>query len=293
MSRTKIDRLCMTVTAEPGAFPDGLPATLRAIFPTGQGVSYHLEPVHPQHGYAQAQAVFVGGVRAATFSWGSPKNRHQDKRPYLDITGQGCGFVQDWALAEELLSSLPGARLNRVDVAADFLHGECTYEMVIAAHAAGEFKSARGGRYPELQTIEWSDRTKGYTAYIGSREGECHCCCYDKGLKEFGELGDAVQRITHGNPDALTFRHEGQDVKPRDWFRCEARFYRSSGRELAWEVLSDPDGYFAGCNPFFRRLLPQAAEAFFCAQSGSGRSRCGARWSTCARPTGRTFSRCW
>lgn len=166
-----------------------------------------------------------------------------------DFTGEGCGWVQDWAVMESLPSVLPDADLRRVDLALTTADGSVTHERVLAAHDAGEFCS--GGRNPYRKTIDSNEPGAGRTIYVGKRTQGKFLRAYEKGLQLLKDV--AVDLRAH--IDEMTVDGFGK-VDPRKLYRVEVEF-KAVDKVLPWPMLfSERDSHFAGAYPFLASLLP-------------------------------------
>jgi phage replication initiation protein len=212
---TKIDRLALSFRDD----HRGVTRFLTGLY--GHVGTPAFEPTHGRHAFRYATNVRIGGALLAWLAWGGVTQRG---RSYVDVTGLGCQLVRDWREAQDAAQALPGVKIKRVDIAADFFHGEVSYSDVLAAHEGGKFR--RGVRPPKLTQILGSD---GRTAYIGARGGDVMCRCYEKGLKE----GSSFDR----------------------WFRVELEL-RAVKRPLGFDVIADRDQYFAGAYPFLQEVMP-------------------------------------
>jgi phage replication initiation protein len=213
------------------------------------------------NGFTNAATVSVAGANVASYSWGGTSQRG---RAMIDIPGGACGLVRDWEPVEDDVYRLPDARLTRVDIAADFYHGEVTFDAVRSAYDAGLFAPAgRAGRPPKMKEVLPGSRSEGRTIYVGSRKSDVFFRGYEKGLKEFQSVL-ARGRVSPENehlfdPAQLRMRDRGAaDMHTfADWFRCELEF-KSHWRELPEDVLTKRDQYFAGAYPFCQQVLPHA-----------------------------------
>ena len=55
----------------------------------------------------------------------------------VNITGEGCGWVQDWSAVEGLRDRLAEPEIKRLDIALTTYGGEVTHDRVIDAHRRG------------------------------------------------------------------------------------------------------------------------------------------------------------
>ncbi len=172
----------------------------------------------------------------------------------VNLTGDGCGWVQDWAAAENLDLVLANAEIKRLDIALTTFKGEITDAMVAAAHDAGQFTC--GGRPPAMRSIINSESTAGRTRYIGKRENHKFLRCYEKGWEMLKDLPDNVEFIKK-NPDLLVeFDHFGM-ANPKDVYRVELEL-KDVDKHIPFTAIGRRDDVFAGAYPFCAQLLPAA-----------------------------------
>lgn len=175
--------------------------------------------------------VYVGGVLAevGAICMGGEAQRG---RWMLQLTGKGCSMVTDWSSLRELLEGFQ-AKITRVDLAVDFLHGEHTVDDAVAMVDADQFTSC--GRRPSTSVAgDWLDQVHGRTLYVGKAANGKMLRVYEKG-KQLGDLSS-------------------------DWVRFEVQF-GNRDRVIPYEALTDCDGYFAGAYPALEQLLHAAAES--------------------------------
>lgn len=180
--------------------------------------------------------VYVGGVLAevGAICMGGEAQRG---RWMLQLTGKGCSMVTDWPSLRELLEGFD-AKLTRVDLAVDFLHGEHTVD-----EAAGWVERDREhhdmlttcGRRPSTSVAgDWIEKVHGRTLYVGKAANGKMLRVYEKG-KQLGDLSS-------------------------EWVRFEVQF-GNRDRVLPFAMLTDGDEFFAGAYPALAGLLEAAAEA--------------------------------
>lgn len=162
----------------------------------------------------------------------------------VDLPGRGCQWVNDWDAVEEV-EALPSAEPRRVDIALTTWNGEITHEMVKRAHQDGGFTTR--GRPPNMQEIVNSDKHRGRTIYIGSRDGDKFVRAYEKGYELASRL-----------PVSKDYREGIQEIdghRIEDIYRVELEL-KAEGTELPWDVIQRRDQYFAGAYPFLAQILP-------------------------------------
>ena len=168
----------------------------------------------------------------------------------VNLTGEGCGWVQDWKAAEGLIDALTEAEIRRLDIALTTYQGEVTHDMVIAAHAQNKFCS--GGRQPHYRCIGGSDPRAGQTVYVGKREGSDKMLrCYEKGFEMLSKVPESFRRTT----THLDFDFFGRaDIEKV--YRVEVEF-KANEKIIPWTALfTARDEVFAGAYPFCAELLP-------------------------------------
>jgi DNA relaxase NicK len=190
-------------------------------------------------GFQRSMPIQLADVPLGRIDWGGESQRGWAR---VDLTGKGCGFVQDWD-AIEAIEALPDAQLRRVDVALTTWRGEVSHEQVVQAHADGKFSVRRP---PNLQTITHSDARRGRTCYIGSRSGDKFFRAYEKG-KQLAEQ--------HGIGSLGTFITHIDGYRVEDIYRCELEL-KAEGQDIPWETVERRDQYFAGAYPFCAEILP-------------------------------------
>jgi len=234
--KVSVDWLRFRTQAEVRA---GLEA-LRPMFGPTLGPLLSLESLpRGKDGFEQACAVIAGGLAVGRVDFGGAAMRGWAR---WNVTGQGCGWVQDWN-AVEAVESLPAAEIRRVDLALTTWAGEVSIERVEAAHASGGFTC--GGRPPNMKAIDNSDPRKGRTRYVGQRDSDKFFRGYEKGFEMAGGLGALGADMTHIDGHRL-----------EDIFRCEVEL-KTESRPIPWEVIERREQYFAGSYPFLAELLPE------------------------------------
>jgi len=175
--------------------------------------------------------VYIGGVlvEVGAICMGGEAQRG---RWMLQLTGKGCGMVTDWESLRELLEGFQ-AKLTRVDLAVDFLHGEHTVDDAVSMVETDQFTSS--GRRPSTSVAgDWLDQVHGRTLYVGKAANGKMLRVYEKG-KQLGDLSS-------------------------DWVRFEVQF-GNRDRVLPYSMLTNGDEYFAGAYPALAQLMEAAAES--------------------------------
>lgn len=163
-----------------------------------------------------------------------------------NLTGEGCGWVQDWNAAEALRDTLAEAEIRRLDIALTTYQGEVTHDRVIEAHGRRRFSS--GGRQPHYRVIGGSDPRAGRTIYIGKREGSDKMLrCYEKGYEMLTRVPESWRAtVTHIEGNAV-----GEIYRVELELKAETKF-------IPWSAIGQRDEVFAGAYPFCAELLPEA-----------------------------------
>lgn len=163
----------------------------------------------------------------------------------INLTGEGCGWVQDWEAAEQLPSVLGEAEIKRLDIALTTYRGEVTHEMVIEAHGRRAFCS--GGRQPHYVTLGGgSDPRAGRTIQIGKRAcADKFLRCYEKGFELLKDVPESIRSaVTHIN------RNRVEEI-----YRVELEL-KAENKLIGWSAINLRDQVFAGAYPFCADLLP-------------------------------------
>jgi DNA relaxase NicK len=162
----------------------------------------------------------------------------------VNLTGQGCEWVQDWHAAECLPEVLADAEIKRLDIALTTYHGEVTHDMVIAAHGLGKFSS--GGRQPHYRLLGGSDPRAGRTIYVGKRASSDKMLrCYEKGFEILRMVPESIRSsVTHINKDRV-----------EEIYRVELEL-KPETKRIDWAAIGQRDQVFAGAYPFCSDLLP-------------------------------------
>lgn len=155
----------------------------------------------------------------------------QRGRVMLQLTGSGCGLVEDWDALQAVLDDI-GAKLTRLDLAVDFLAGEVKVDQVVEWYRDGGFSC--GGNRPGCAVAgDWINGEAGRTFYVGRAANGKLLRAYEKGLQL-------------GQPES-------------EWVRLEVQF-GSRDRVIPLRALTDRDAFFAGAYPCLQALVETAAE---------------------------------
>lgn len=200
-------------------------------------------------GFPDSYSVSSEGVKIGTIGTGAKHGR-----TYVSMTGDACALLDDESigmLVEVLSMPEFDARLNRVDIALDFFHGELTWDHALWAYDRGSYKGPRGGRNPRKKVIDLSadGENLGRTLYIGVREGACYGRIYEKGLEVFANMPEDLRKLSLDR-EAET----GQGPNADTWLRLEVEYKRVEN-DLTLDILQDRDRYFAGAYPYYADAL--------------------------------------
>ena len=164
---------------------------------------------------------------------------HANKKISIQINGSGCAVARKgWEsqLYKFLTRVCARPKLNRIDLAHDDFEG-AHLNVDIADHWDAIDGFWCGGKEPNVEHKgNWKrPNGKGRTLVIGTRESGKYLRIYEKGKKE----GDILSR----------------------WTRAEVEF-KSSDRDLPFDVLLYPSKYFVGAYPCFEWLANEIREEF-------------------------------
>lgn len=192
-------------------------------------------------GFKESVSLIAGvASREVTIGHIAMGGEAQNGRWLLQITGGGCGLLNDWDGMRELLEGLD-AKLTRVDLAVDFLDGEYTVDDAVDLHCGGFF-AFEGKMAPKTRFDgDWLDGVAGRSFYVGKAENGKMLRVYEKGRQL-------------GNEDS-------------DWVRFEVQL-GNRDRVIPFDVLTDRDTFFAGAYPALELMLEQAGERIRTQQKG-------------------------
>lgn len=197
---------------------------------TGQGISAKLDG--GLFGFSERHRLFLhidgAKVEIGALALGGES---QGGKWLLQITGKGCGVVEDWPSLRELLEGL-GATITRLDLALDFLEGEHTVDDAMDMLEAGQFTSS--GRTPSsMQMGDWHKGKDGRTLYVGKSKNGKMLRVYEKGKQ--------LQSVNS------------------EWVRFEVQL-GNRDRVIPFDAITEPDRFFAGAYPALEALIDAAAE---------------------------------
>lgn len=237
-SKTTIDWLTFRCRNNPFAIPE----FMRSAFGSASDCFSFSSGIEPKDGWTYAGELLMGGdISLGRIDYGGESQRGWVR---VILTGEGCGWVQDWALVAEWGERLVEADIRRVDVALTTYAGEVDHDMVVEAHGNGEFTS--GGRPPVMKMITSSDPRAGKTVYVGKRESAKFIRCYEKGFELLKDVKKRKDEITHIGGD-----------KVEDIYRVEIEF-KAVDKYIPWSCILARDSHFAGANLFCALVLDYA-----------------------------------
>jgi phage replication initiation protein len=131
----------------------------------------------------------------------------------------------------DFLQVIPGAKITRIDLAADNFHSKTSLDDYFAMYQAGLFTNR--GRPPEVEQVgNWvKPNGKGRTLYIGGRTSGKLLRIYEKGLQ-----------LANGFHEK--FPH---------WVRVELEL-KNQDRIIPFDALLKPGQYLAGAYPALKRF---------------------------------------
>lgn len=164
-------------------------------------------------------------------AWGG---EHQRGRALCSISGTGCQLIplDGWVCAAQELENL-GARLTRLDLAADDIEGQFSVDTAATWYQTGQFGT--GGNVPSVdQRGNWlTPDGRGRTLYVGKAKNGKVLCVYEKGK----QLGDVTS----------------------PWVRWELRL-GNKDRVIPFCAMVDRAEHFAGGYSCLQRVVDAAAQ---------------------------------
>jgi len=157
----------------------------------------------------------------------------QDKTVHLNLEGMGCTFAQTgWREAMADFIDEHGGLITRADLALDFFDGfKGGIERLRTEYESGLMDKC--GRRPDGRIDQSiSEKSKGSSFYLGTREGGCLTNGYEKGKQLFGR----------------------EDTS--DWWRFELRL-GNQRRVLPSDLLRRPEDFFAGTSDWHAAILAE------------------------------------
>lgn len=194
-------------------------------------------------GFKSSANVLVGDMQVGLLAFGGDSQRGNVS---VNISGAGCGWIEDWDTAQDAVQSLPDFELRRVDIALDTFKRESSHEQVVQAHRDGLFTLS--GRPPNMTRIEPEDSLHGRTAYVGSRENAKFFRAYEKGFE-----------MAKGYPLGSVSTIDGVPIE--DIYRLELELKAKQG-PLPVDLIDRRDEYFAGAYPYLQTVIDVKPEIF-------------------------------
>lgn len=185
------------------------------------------------------ELLMAGDITLGRIDYGGDSQRGWAR---VNLTGEGCAWVQDWSAAMAMSRALTDAQIKRLDIALTTKLGEISDQTIVDAYQAGKFTA--GGRPPEMRSITSSDPRAGKTRYIGSRKAHKLLRCYEKGFEQIKDVPHFKDQITH---------IEG--FKVEEIYRVELEL-KDVDKIICWEAIEGRDSVFAGAYPFCEEIMP-------------------------------------
>ncbi|WP_367154049.1 replication initiation factor domain-containing protein [Methylomonas sp. HYX-M1] len=157
------------------------------------------------------------------------------QRDSISVTVKGQGLMaarEGWEQRlYDLLQRIPGAKLTRIDLAADNFNSDTSLDDYLAMYHAGLFSNR--SRQPNIeQAGNWiNPNGKGRTLYIGNRQSGKLLRIYEKGLQ----------------------LAKGFHEKYPNWVRVELEL-KNDDRIIPFDALLRPGQYLAGAYPALARF---------------------------------------
>jgi phage replication initiation protein len=232
MSLTSIDWLgCRTQTG-----PADCVDALRGVFGI-LGPALHAVPKkRGKQGFERSDGLFLGDIAIGEISYGGEAMRGW---VWIEITGTGCQWVEDWERCEDDLSGLRDFQYKRVDIALDTYQREVTHETVVEAHSAGMFTTM--GKPPSMKQIVPADPYEGRTVYVGKRDQPKFLRAYEKGYEQAQKYPGVDVTEINGVPVG-------------DWYRLELEL-KAKNQLLPEDLIENRDQFFAGAYPYLQSVL--------------------------------------
>lgn len=239
MNLTKVDWYGFRSKGEVPDVIDGL----RRAFRQDMGLVKAVPRKSGWMGFKSSANLCFGDIVVGMMAFGGDSQRGNVS---VNITGQGCEWMEDWSTVQDALISLPQYEVRRLDIALDTYKREVTHDKVVQAHRDGLFNL--NGRPPKMTRIEAEDPHDGSTIYVGSRENAKFFRGYEKGL-------ELVQNFPKG---AIRFL---DGVPVEDIYRLELELKAKQG-PLPVDLIDKRDQYFAGAYPYLQTVLDVKPEVF-------------------------------
>ena len=232
MSLTSIDWLGGRTQSNPADCVDALRASFGAL-----GTSLRAVPKkRGKQGFDRSDGLFLGDLAIGDMSFGGEAMRGW---VWIELTGTGCQWVEDWNKCEDDLAQLRDFQYKRVDIALDTFKREVTHETVIEAYAAGMFTTT--GKPPSMRQIVPADPYEGRTVYVGKRDQPKFLRAYEKGYEQARKYPGVDVTHLQGFPVG-------------DWYRLELEL-KAKQQLLPEDLIENRDQFFAGAYPYLQSVL--------------------------------------
>jgi phage replication initiation protein len=232
MSLTSIDWLGCRTQSDPADCIDALRGSFGSLGPALRAVPKK----RGKQGFDRSDGLFLGDLAIGDMSFGGEAMRGW---VWVELTGTGCQWVEDWDRCEDDLAQLRDFQYKRVDIALDTYQREVTHESVTAAHAAGMFTT--NGKPPSMRQIVPADPYEGRTVYVGKRDQPKFLRAYEKGYEQARKYpGIEVSHI--------------DGVPVGDWYRLELEL-KAKQQLLPEDLIENRDQFFAGAYPYLQSVL--------------------------------------
>lgn len=232
MSLTSIDWLGCRTQSNPVDCIDALRGSFGSL-----GTSLRTVPKkRGKQGFDRSDSLILGDLVIGDMSFGGDAMRGW---VWVEITGTGCQWVEDWDKCEDDLAQLKDFQYKRVDIALDTYRREVTHESVTEAHTAGMFTT--NGKPPSMRQIVPADPYEGRTVYVGKRDQPKFLRAYEKGYEQARKYPGIV--VSHLN-----------DIPVGDWYRLELEL-KAKQQLLPEDLIENRDQFFAGAYPYLQSVL--------------------------------------
>jgi len=258
--RTLIDWWAWRSRAAIGA----VKATLTSIFSHVPGGLCARDRRGGFQGYDASADLFVRGEHVGVLAWAGAG---QANWIFVEIRGEGCALIRDWALAESDARRCRYYEIRRLDIAFDTFETGRSVHTAREAYRAGQF--FKRGRRPKDTMIGSDAPQYAATLQIGNRQSPCFARIYEKGKKELKaqKAADYLKDPTDPFFDDFAASHgieASADLTAAQalwhWCRHEIEL-KPKNTLLPHDVIARRDHYFAGSYPYMAELLEGVAPA--------------------------------
>lgn len=206
---------------------------------------------HGKNHYDNGGVFTLYGAVFCEANWGGHTQRNTVQ---LMLKGQGCSLVPDWTPVVEFLSSLPKAKISRIDVAIDVFDRSITIDQIWQQRSQKElWRFGNHGRPPKFVPIGDMNEAGEYgrTVYIGTRDSDAYGRVYEKGMQLFSNLGTPGMNI---RDIEMVLEEGGAPFKIGDYIRIEVEF-KAKTTTIPLSALLDTDSLIAGAYPLIAKYL--------------------------------------